>query len=131
MSKPTKLRSVLLFLIAALSLAQRSAAQDALLSSPAAAPVFETPLPLPAPAAPLYAPVIKTSPERQISWRRLVPNMVQDQKQIWLFPVSVAHGNHLKPLLAVTALTAGFVAIDEHNAKYFRSTQTFSGFNKI
>jgi len=57
--------------------------------------------------------------------------MVQDQKQIWLFPVSVAHGNHLKPLLAVTALTAGFVAIDEHNAKYFRSTQTFSGFNKI
>ncbi len=57
--------------------------------------------------------------------------MVQDQKQIWQFPVSVARGNHLKPLLAITALTAGFVAIDEHNAKYFRNTQSFSGFNKV
>ncbi len=131
MSKPTKLRSVLLFLIAALSLAQRSAAQDALLSSPAASPVFETPLPLPAPAAPLYAPVIKTSPERAISWRRLVPNMVQDQKQIWLFPAGVARGHHLKPTLAVAGITAGLVALDEHNMKYFRTSQSFGGFNRV
>ena len=131
MSKPTKLRSVLLFLIAALSLAQRSAAQDALLSSPAASPVFETPLPLPAPAAPLYAPVIKTSPERAISWRRLVPNIVQDQKQIWLFPAGVAHGHHLKPTLTVAGITAGLVALDEHNMKYFRASQSFSGFNRV
>ncbi len=96
MSKPTKLRSVLLFLIAALSLAQRSAAQDALLSSPAAAPVFEAPLPLPAPAAPLYAPVIKTS-----------------------------------PTLTVAGITAGLVALDEHNMKYFRASQSFSGFNRV
>src|SRR5260370_37468638 len=107
MLKPTKLRPVFFFLIAALSLAQRCAAQDALLSSPADALAIETPLPLTAPAAPLYAPVIKTSPERAISWRRLVPNMVQDQKQIWLFPVAVAHGHHLAPTLAVAGGTGG------------------------
>jgi membrane-associated phospholipid phosphatase len=126
-----RFRSVFFFLIAALILAQRCAAQDALLSSSTVEPALETPLPLPVPEASLYAPVSKPSLEREISWRRLVPNMAQDQKQIWLFPVSVAHGKHLKPFLAITALTAGFVAIDEHNAKYFRNTQTFSGFNKV
>ena len=131
MVKPTKFPSVLFFLIAALILAQRCAAQDALISSPAGEPALETALPLPAPVTPLYSPVTIPSPERQISWRRLVPNMVQDQKQIFLFPVSVARGNHLKPLLAITALTAGFVAIDEHNAKYFRNSQSFNGFNKV
>src|SRR3979490_2982683 len=130
MVKLTKFPFVLFFLIAALILAQRCAAQDALIASPGGEPALETALPLPAPVTPPYAPVTKPSPERQISWRRLVPNMVQDQKQIFLFPVSVARGNHLKPFLAITALTAGFVAIDEHNAKYFRNTQSFSGFNR-
>jgi membrane-associated phospholipid phosphatase len=131
MVMPTGIRSVFFFLIAALCLTQRCAAQDALLSSSTGAPALETPLPLTSPGTPLYAPITKPSPERQISWLRLVPNMAQDQKQMWLFPVSVAHGNHFKPLLAITALTAGFVAIDEHNAKYFRSTQSFSGFNNV
>src|SRR6267154_3308477 len=131
MVKLTKFPFALFFLIAGLILAQRCAAQDALISSTAGEPALGTPLPLPAPVTPLYAPVSKPSPERQISWRRLVPNMVQDQKQILLFPVSLAHGNHLKPLLAITALTAGFVAIDEHNAKYFRNSQAFSGFNRV
>ena len=125
-----RLRSVI-FLMVALSVAQRCAAQEALVSSPDASPALETPLPVPAPEASLYTPVTQPSPERQISWRRLVPNMVQDQKQIWLFPVSLAHGHHLLPVLAVAGVTAGFMAIDEHNAKYFRNTQTFAGFNKV
>jgi membrane-associated phospholipid phosphatase len=112
-------------------MAQRCAAQDALLSSPAAAPALETPLPLPAPETPLYAPVTKISPERAISWRQLVPNMVQDQKQIWLFPVSVAHGHHLAPTLAVVGITAGLVVLDERNMNYVRKTQSFNGFNKV
>jgi membrane-associated phospholipid phosphatase len=125
-----RLRSVI-FLMVALSVAQRCAAQEALVSSPDAPPALETPLPVPEPEASLYTPVTQPSPERQISWRRLVPNMVQDQKQIWLFPVSLAHGHHLLPVLAVAGVTAGFMAIDEHNAKYFRNTQTFAGFNKV
>jgi membrane-associated phospholipid phosphatase len=126
-----KFWSVFFFLMAVLCLAQRCAGQDALVSSPTATPGLETPLPLPVPEASAYAPVTKLSPERPISWRQLVPNMVQDQKQIWLFPLSVAHGHHLVPTLALAGITAGFMAIDEHNAKYFRNTQTFSGFNKV
>src|SRR3979490_1930126 len=117
MEKPTKFPFVLFFLIAALILAQRCAAQDALISSPAGEPALETALPLPAPVTPLFAPVTKPSPERQISWRRLVPNIGRARKKIFFFPVPGARGNHLKPLLGITALTAGFVAIDEHNAK--------------
>src|ERR1700674_5193914 len=127
---PMKFWSVF-FLIAVLSVAERCAGQDALVSSPTAAPAPETRLPVSAPGTPLYAPVTKSSPERASSWRRLVPNLVQDQKQIWLFPVSVAHGHHLKPTLAVAGITAGLVALDKRNMNYFRRTQSFSGFNKV
>src|SRR5260370_27072255 len=48
-----------------------------------------------------------------------------------MFTVSVAHGHDLLPVLAVAGATAGFMAADEHNARYFRSTQTFAGFNKV
>src|ERR1700731_4175526 len=131
MPRAMRFGSAFFFLFAALGLAQRCAAQEALVSSPLTAPGIESPLPLPAPDPPLYAPIMKPSPDREISWRRLVPNMVQDQKQIWLFPVSVAHGHHLLPVLAVAGVTAGFMAIDERNAKYFRNAQTFAGFNKV
>jgi len=131
MGKLTRLRSFFFFLIATLCVAQRCAAQDALLSSSPAVPEVETPLPLPVPGASSYAPVTKPSPEREISWRRLVPNLVQDQRQVWLFPVSVAHGHHLAPTLAVAGITAGLVALDERNMNYFRRTQTFGRFNRV
>jgi membrane-associated phospholipid phosphatase len=125
-----RFRSVF-FLLIVLSVVQRCSAQEALLSAPNGAPALEAPLPAPAAESSLYTPSDKPSPEREISWRRLVPNMVQDQKHIWLFPVSVAHGHHLLPIFAIAGATAGFMAIDEHNAKYFRNTQTFAGFNKV
>jgi membrane-associated phospholipid phosphatase len=130
MVNPMRFRSVFL-LIAALCVSQRCAAQDAFLPAPTAAPALETPLPRSAPETPLYAPVTKSSLERPISWRRLVPNMVQDQRQIWLFPISVAHGHHLKPVLAVAGITAGLIALDKRNMTYFRGTQSFSGFNRL
>jgi len=125
-----RFRTVFL-LIVALSVTQRCSAQNFLLSGTDAIAATEAPLPLRAAESSLYTPVTKPAPERQISWRRLVPNLVQDQKQIWLFPISVAHGHHLLPVLAVAGVTAGFMAIDEHNATYFRKTQTFAGFNKV
>jgi membrane-associated phospholipid phosphatase len=130
--KRMKLRSAC-FLILAMSVVQRCAAQEALLASPGppATLALETALPLPAPGLSLYAPVTKPSQERQISWRQLVPNMLQDQRQIWLFPVSVARGHHLVPTLAVAGITAGLVALDERNVNYIRGTQSFGGFNKV
>jgi membrane-associated phospholipid phosphatase len=130
MVNPMRFRSVFL-LIPALCVSQRCAAQDAFLPIPTAAPALETPLPISAPETPLYAPVTKPSLERPISWRRLVPNMVQDQRQIWLFPIAVAHGHHLQPVLAVAGITAGLVALDKRNMTYFRGTQSFNGFNRV
>lgn len=133
--KSMSFRSVF-FLALALTATQRCAAQEALLASAPAAPVVEAPapdvaLPTPASASTLYAPVTKPSPERQVSWRQLIPNMVRDQKEIWLFPVSVAHGHHLVPTLAFAGITAGLVALDKRNMTYFRNTQSFGEFNKV
>jgi membrane-associated phospholipid phosphatase len=125
-----RFRSVILLMVA-LSAARRCSAQEALLAIPVALPRLESPLPLRAPESSPYTPVTIPSPERQISWRRLVPNLVQDQKQIWLFPACLAHGHHLVPVLVSVGIAAGLVAMDEHNAKYFRNTQTFAGFNKV
>src|ERR1700687_5998441 len=126
-----RLRSVF-FLLVVLSVAKRCAAQETFLPIASAAPALETPLPLPPPEISLYAPVTKPSPERAVSWRRLLPNMAQDQKQMWLFPVSVAHGHHLAPVLAVAGITAGLVALDPHNMNYVRGrSQSLSGFNKV
>lgn len=71
-----------------------------------------------------------TAADRPISWKLLVPNIVHDQKPIWLFPVSVARGRHLKPTLGIILVTAGLVALDPHDDPYFRRTTTFNGFNK-
>jgi len=68
-------------------------------------------------------------PDRKVSWKRLVPNMARDQKQMWLFPLSVAHGQHLLPTLAFVGATATFMAMDAHNATYFRHTSAYKGFN--
>ena len=59
----------------------------------------------PAPAAP-QSPA-PASPDRAVSWVGLVPNLLHDQKDIWLFPISVARG------------------------RYFQRTQSFNEFNSI
>jgi hypothetical protein len=72
------------------------------------------------------------TPERSVSWRKLGPNILHDQKEIWLFPVSVARGHHLKPTLIVIGITAGLVAgVDNPSGRYFQHTQAFSGFNNV
>ena len=78
------------------------------------------------------APSPSPSPERSVSWVKLGPNILRDQKEIWLFPVSVARGHHLKPVLIVTVITAGLVAgVDNPSGRYFQRTQDFNQFNKV
>ena len=72
-------------------------------------------------------------PERGIyweGWKQLAPNILRDQKKVWLFPVSVARGEHLKPTLAIVGVTAGLIALDKHSAGYFNRTHSFDGFNR-
>ena len=70
-------------------------------------------------------------PERPVSWKLLGPNILHDQKPIWLFPASVARGRHLKPAFGIILATAGLVALDPHDTPYFRRTASFHDFNKV
>src|SRR5260370_12073358 len=45
--------------------------------------------------------------EREVSWRTLPRNFLQDQKDIWLFPVQLAKGRHWLPTSPVSGGTAG------------------------
>jgi membrane-associated phospholipid phosphatase len=67
--------------------------------------------------------------DREVSWRTLPGNILQDQKDIWLFPVQLAKERHWLPTLAVTGVTAGLITADPHDTPYFRRTARFEGFN--
>src|SRR6266849_8941379 len=62
-----------------------------------------------------------TTEEREVSWKRMLPNILDDQKRIWLFPTQVARGHHLVPAVAVLGVTAGLTAADPVEARYFRA----------
>jgi hypothetical protein len=75
------------------------------------------------------APAITPDPGRQVAWKSLLPNVWQDQKQVWLFPKKLNRRKVLWPTLAVIGTAAGLVALDPIDAPYFRKTTAFSGFN--
>jgi len=118
---------LIILLFTALGVTQRCAAQNTSEQFPLAAlaPDVLSPSSLPPP------PIAKITPEREVSWRLLLPNLLKDQKPIWMFPISVARGHHLKPTLAVLGITAGLIALDETNMKYFQKTKSFNGFNNV
>jgi PAP2 superfamily len=68
---------------------------------------------------------------RQVSWKLLGPNILHDQKRIWLFPKMLAQGKHWLPTLALTGATAGLIALDPHDDPYFRRAQTYDQFNRV
>ena len=67
---------------------------------------------------------------RELSWRQLPKNFLSDQKNLWLFPGSLAQGRHWLPTVAVVGVTAGLLAADPHDVSYFRRTATFHAFNQ-
>lgn len=70
------------------------------------------------------------SVDREIGWKKLGPNIIEDQKSIWLFPRHLAKGRYLVPTAAfvLTGLTLT-VAADPPVAHSLRNTATFNGFN--
>jgi len=59
------------------------------------------------------------------NWRHLPKNFVQDQKDLWLFPVEMGKGRHLLPSTLVIATTAALIATDPQTMPYFRQTDFF------
>ena len=69
------------------------------------------------------------SDDHPVTWKRVIPDIADDQRRIWTSPFRMVRGSHLVPTLSVLAVTAGLVALDPHTAPYFRRTTSFQSFN--
>jgi hypothetical protein len=69
------------------------------------------------PQAPVRQPSLDSA--RPISWKLLVPNILSDQKPIWLFPTRLTKKRTLVPALAILGTTAALIALDPHDARIF------------
>jgi membrane-associated phospholipid phosphatase len=84
------------------------------------------------PAAAQISPATtSTAPDRSVSLKQLPSNILADQKDIWLLPLSLVHGEHLWPTVGVLGVTAGLIASDAHTAPPFRNTDNFHDFNNV
>jgi membrane-associated phospholipid phosphatase len=85
------------------------------------------------PAAPAQgsAAAQDESAEPHVRIQDLPRRVTSDQKAIWSFPAKVITGQHWKPVIIFVAGTAALVALDPHDAPYFRRTQRFNGFDRV
>ncbi|MGH9437092.1 MAG: phosphatase PAP2 family protein [Terriglobia bacterium] len=68
--------------------------------------------------------------DRPVSWKSIVPNILCDQKAIWLFPTEVGTHRNWIPTLSIAGATAGLFMLDPSEGKYFHQTSTFQEFNE-
>ena len=66
-----------------------------------------------------------------ISWKHFPMRVLEDQKDLWLFPTQLARGRHWVPTLAVTGVTGVLIATDPHTEPYFRNTTGFEEFSDV
>ena len=69
--------------------------------------------------------------EREATLCTLPRNILQDQKDLWLFPTKLAQGHHWLPTTIIVGVTAGLIASDPQTMPHFRQTSAFSGFNSV
>lgn len=81
--------------------------------------------------------MLSTSPlefgqDREVSWKTLVPNFVEDQKSIWSFPARLDQPHDYVPTIAVGAIATGlFLGSDPRIAHYFRNSTSYGDFNNV
>lgn len=82
---------------------------------------------------PLTGPMSKRSSDydRPVSWRMLVPNILCDQRNIWLFPVRLPQNGNWLPALGVAGATTGLFTLDPIAGRYFHQTSAYNGFNGV
>jgi membrane-associated phospholipid phosphatase len=66
---------------------------------------------------------------RNVSLRKLPGNILEDEKEIFLFPIELARGKLWGPTIGVLGGTIALVASDPYTAPAFRTTARFNGFN--
>jgi membrane-associated phospholipid phosphatase len=68
---------------------------------------------------------------REVSLKKIAPNILCDQKRVWTFSWRLVHGKNVLPTAAVVGVTAGLIALDATDARYFRRTSSFHQFNHV
>jgi len=67
----------------------------------------------------------------EITWKHLPMRVLEDQKDLWLFPTQLARGKHWVPTVAIVGVTAALIATDPHDEPYFRNHSTFEETSEI
>jgi membrane-associated phospholipid phosphatase len=82
---------------------------------------------------PCYGQTASPDPDadRNVSWRTLAPNIASDQKAIWLSPLKLKDPKYLVPTVIVLGATAGLIALDPVEGRYFRNSSSYNGFNNV
>ncbi len=97
--------------------------------------LFLTLLTMLPPQDPQAGPTTQAAPaadaERDVSWKALTPNIGDDQKRIWTFPLRLRRKPDWIPAVVVLGATAGLIAVDHLEAASFRGTTAFNGFNSV
>ena len=105
-------------------------------SAQATEPNQAPPAGVPTSAPPQSPSSSSTSPsppvvDRPVSWKLLLPNILNDQERIWSFPARLTQDHNWIATAAILGTTAGLFALDPTEASYFRRTSTYQGFNNI
>src|SRR5580698_4448900 len=69
--------------------------------------------------------------DRNVSWRTLAPNIASDQKDIWLSPRKLKEPKYWVPTAIILGATAGLIALDPEEGRYFRNSSSYNGFNNV
>lgn len=67
-----------------------------------------------------------------VTWKNLPVRILGDQKEVWLFPIHLAKGEHWLPMLGIAGTTGGLIAADPHIMFHLRNhTAAFDEFGEI
>src|SRR5216683_4475533 len=75
-------------------------------------------------------PSASVQTDRTVSLRKLPGNILEDQKNIFLFPKELAKGKHWWPTVGVLGGTVALAASDPYTAPSFRTTTRLNAFNR-
>lgn len=67
----------------------------------------------------------------EISWKHMPMRVLEDQKDLWLFPMQLARGKHWVPALAIAGATGVLIATDPHSERYFRNNAAFDETSEV
>lgn len=69
--------------------------------------------------------------DRPVSWKQMAPNILCDQKAIWLFPTKLGDRRNWLPAVTVAGSAAALFTLDPSEGRYFHQTSAFGGFNGV